>query len=322
MATKEFGRLKEVDLRAAWESEATDFTPWLAKEENLHLLGDTIGMDLELESQEKGVGPFRADLLCKDSSDGSWVLIENQLEKTNHTHLGQLITYAAGLNAVTIVWIAERFTEEHRAALDWMNEKTDEKIRLFGIEVKLFQIGNSAPAPRFEIISQPNDWTKTVQHSAEAGREVTEHKLLQQRFWQEFRQFMEEKESFVRCQKPSPQHWLTHSIGRAGFHLASILSMWNSVTDKKGAEIRTDLILNGPNAKADFAALDKQKEPIEKALGIKLAWHNPENKHMCRISARKDINFVDEKNWPECFKWLKENLEAMHKVFAPIIKTI
>jgi hypothetical protein len=322
MTTKEFGRLKEVDLRSAWESEATDFTPWLAKDENLRLLGDTIGIDLELESQEKGVGPFRADLLCKDSSDGSWVLIENQLEKTNHTHLGQLITYAAGLNAVTIVWIAERFTEEHRAALDWMNEKTDEKIRLFGIDVKLFQIGNSAPAPRFEIISQPNDWTKTVQHSAEAGREVTEHKLLQQRFWQEFRQFMEEKDSFVRCQKPAPQHWLTHSIGRSGFHLASILSMWNSVTDKKGAEIRTDLILNAPTAKADFAALERQKESIEKALGIKLAWHNPENKHMCRISARKDINFVDEKNWPECFKWLKENLEAMHKVFAPIIKTI
>ena len=94
------------------------------------------------------------------------------------------------------------------------------------------------------------------------------------------------------------------------------------MTDKKGAEIRTDLILNAPTAKADFASLERQKENIEKALGVKLAWHNPENKHMCRISARKDINFVDEKNWPECFKWLKENLEAMHKVFAPIIKTI
>ena len=322
MATKEFGRLKEMRLREAWESEATDFTPWLAKEENLRLLGDSIGIELELESQEKGVGPFRADILCKDTSDGSWVLIENQLEKTNHTHLGQLITYAAGLNAVTIVWISEKFTEEHRAALDWMNEKTDEKIRLFGIEVKLFQIGNSAPAPRFEIISQPNDWTKTVQHAAEAGREFTGHKLLQQKFWREFRQFMEEKESFVPCQKASPQHWLNHSIGRAGFHLASILSMWNSVTEKKGAEIRTDLILHGPSAKSDFAFLEKQKEHIEKALGMKLVWRNPENKHMCRISARKEINFVDEKNWPECFKWLKEHLEAMHKTLAPIIKTI
>ena len=303
MATKEFGRLKEVDLRAAWESEATDFTPWLAKEENLHLLGESIGIELELESQEKGVGPFRADILCKDTSDGSWVLIENQLEKTNHTHLGQLITYAAGLNAVTIVWISEKFTEEHRAALDWMNEKTDEKIRLFGIEVKLFQIGNSAPAPKFEIISQPNDWTKTVQHAAESGREFTDHKLLQQKFWREFRQFMEEKESFVRCQKASPQHWLNHSIGRSGFHLASILSMWNSVTEKKGAEIRSELYVTGASAKADFVALESQKSDIEKALGFPLFWHNPEN-------------------WPECFKWLKEHLEAMHKVFAPIIKTI
>ena len=322
MVTKEFGRLKEVDLRAAWESEATDFTPWLAKAENLRLLGDTIGIELELESQEKGVGPFRADILCKDTSDGSWVLIENQLEKTNHTHLGQLITYAAGLNAVTIVWISEKFTEEHRAALDWMNEKTDEKIRLFGIEVKVFQIGNSAPAPKFEIISQPNDWTKTVQHAAESGREFTDHKLLQQKFWREFRQFMEEKESFVRCQKASPQHWLNHSIGRSGFHLASILSMWNSVTEKKGAEIRSELYVTGASAKADFVALESQKSDIEKALGFPLFWHNPENKHMCRIYARKDINFVDEKNWPECFKWLKEHLEAMHKVLAPIIKAL
>jgi hypothetical protein len=322
MATKELGRLKEVSLREAWESEASDFTPWLAKEENLRLLGETIGIELELESQEKGVGPFRADLLCKDPSDGSWVLIENQLEKTNHTHLGQLITYAAGLNAVTIVWISEKFTEEHRAALDWMNEKTDEKIRLFGIEVKLFQIGNSPPAPRFEIISQPNDWTQTVQHSAESGREYSEHKLLQKKFWQEFRQFMEEKESFVRCQKPAPQHWLTSSIGRSGFHLASILSLWNSVTDKKGPEIRADLILNGPTAKEDFAALEKQKDAVEKALGTTLNWHNPENKHMCRVSARKDINFLDEKKWPECFEWLKQNLEAMHRVFGPRIKAL
>ena len=98
--------------------------------------------------------------------------------------------------------------------------------------------------------------------------------------------------------------------------------MWNSVTEKKGAEIRSELYVTGASAKADFVALESQKSDIEKALGFPLFWHNPENKHMCRIYARKDINFVDEKNWPECFKWLKEHLEAMHKVFAPIIKTI
>jgi len=122
------GRLEKIGLREVWLDEAADFTPWLARPENLRLLGETIGIVLECEAQEKEVGPFRADILCKDTTTGSWVLIENQLERTNHTHLGQLLTYAAGLDAVTIVWITQRFTEEHRAALDWLNEKTEEGI--------------------------------------------------------------------------------------------------------------------------------------------------------------------------------------------------
>ena len=154
MGTKTLGRLQKVELREAWTTESGDFTPWLAKEENLSLLGETIGIELELESQEKDVGPFRADILCKDTATDNWVLIENQLERTDHTHLGQLLTYAAGLNAVTIVWIAERFTAEHRAALDWLNEKTDEKINFFGLEIELWQIGDSPIAPKFNIISQ------------------------------------------------------------------------------------------------------------------------------------------------------------------------
>ena len=112
------GKLEKVDLREIWNTEASDFTPWLAREENIEELGKEIGIELEVEGTEKDVGPFRADILCKDTIDGHWVLIENQLEKTDHTHLGQLLTYAAGLNAVTIVWIADRFTDEHRAALD------------------------------------------------------------------------------------------------------------------------------------------------------------------------------------------------------------
>src|ERR1041385_6781542 len=108
------GRLERVDLREIWQSESGNFTPWLALKENLDLLGDTLGIDLQFEAQEKGVGPYRADIVCKDTSDDSWVLIENQLEVTDHLHLGQILTYAAGLGAVTVVWISQRFTDEHR----------------------------------------------------------------------------------------------------------------------------------------------------------------------------------------------------------------
>jgi len=135
MANNNLGRLEAVDLRNIWTSEAGEFTPWLAEENNLALLGETIGIELELEAQEKNVGPFRADILCKDTANGHWVLIENQLERTDHTHLGQLMTYAAGLKAVTIVWIAHHFTEEHRAALDWLNEITDDRFNFFGLEI-------------------------------------------------------------------------------------------------------------------------------------------------------------------------------------------
>jgi hypothetical protein len=226
MSTKNLGRLEKVTLREAWFSECNDFTPWLAEEENLKLLGETIGIELELESKEKDVGPFRADILCKDTANDSWVLIENQLERTDHSHLGQLITYASGLNAVTIVWIAERFTEEHRAAMDWLNERTDEKINLFGLEIELWRIGDSPIAPKFNIISQPNDWARTVQQAAAAtGGEVSEHKQLQLKFWTAFRDYMEEKGSFVRCQK------LYRSIGQITQSAAPgfILLLWFQV---------------------------------------------------------------------------------------------
>ena len=146
-----------LSLRDLWKHEERDFTPWLAQEDNIALLGETIGIDLEVEAQEKNVGPFRADILCKDTVTNHWVLIENQLTRTDHTHLGQLLTYAAGLNAVSIVWLAERFSEEHRATLDWLNEITDERFNFFGLEVELWRIGKSPIAPKFNIVCKPND---------------------------------------------------------------------------------------------------------------------------------------------------------------------
>jgi len=321
MNAKTLGRLEKVGLREAWISESGDFTPWLAQETNLSLLGETIGLDLELESQEKEVGPFRADILCKDTASNSWVLIENQLECTDHSHLGQLLTYAAGLNAVTIVWIAEKFTDEHRATLDWLNERTDEKINLFGLEIELWRIGDSAIAPKFNIISQPNDWARAVQQAAERG-EISEHEQHQINFWTAFKRYMEEKGSSIRCQKPAPQTWMNHAIGRSGVHLASIISLFNSETNLKEPEIRAELYLYGANAKREFAGLQAQKEQIEAALGFPLTWHNPENKAACRLYTRQNADFLNESLWPEQFEWLRQRQEIMHKIFSPIMKSL
>ncbi len=181
MVDQDLGRLNKVDdLRKVWSNEVNDFTPWLALEENLYILSETLGIELELEAQEKGVGQFRADILCKDTS-GAWVLVENQLERTDHGHLGQLLTYASGLEAVTVVWIAAHFTDEHRSTLDWLNKITDESYRFFGLEVELWQIDDSPMAPKFNVVSTPNDWSRSFGRAARAVDEsnLSAKKLIQ-----------------------------------------------------------------------------------------------------------------------------------------------
>lgn len=220
------GRLEKTDLRDAWASEPDDFTPWLAKPENLELLGQAIGIELELEAQEKLVGPFRADILCKDINSNQWVLIENQLERTDHSHLGQLLTYAAGLNAVTIVWIAERFTEEHRAALDWLNAITDESINFFGLEIELWRIADSLMAPKFNAVSKPNNWSKTV---SEGTRRLetsayTKTQQLQLTYWTDLKDLLQQQNSSVHINKSQPQQWWYFALGRADFKLVAFVN--------------------------------------------------------------------------------------------------
>ncbi len=319
------GRLEQVDLRNIWSSESEQFTPWLAQEENLKLLGNAIGIELELEAQEKNVGPFRADILCKDTATDQWVLIENQLEKTDHTHLGQLLTYASGLKAVTVVWIAKRFTEEHRATLDWLNEITDEHFNFFGLEVELWRIGNSPVAPKFNIVSKPNDWSKTVTVGATEVRNtaLTDKKILQRDFWSAFTDYAREQNSNIKTTKPLPQHWMNIAIGRSGIKLAAIASLWDSITESFSSnELRTELVLDDRNSKNYFKQLEAEKEIIEKEIGEPLTWHNSPDTRSCRIYIRKSTNIHDRNKWHEQHAWLLEKLELFYKVFSKRVRKL
>lgn len=311
----QLGRLERVDLREVWENEAENFTPWLAREENIALLGDAIDLVLEVEAKEKYVGPFRADILCKDTATGNWVLIENQLERTDHGHLGQLLTYAAGLQAVTIVWIAQRFTEEHRATLDWLNEITDDRFNFFGLEIELWRIGSSSVAPKFNVVCKPNDWSKTVAAGAAQLEKdsLTETKQLQLDFWTAFRSHVEEHSDRVKATKPLAQHWMNIALGRSGFKLSAVALV---------EELRAEAVLEShlPDAKAQFARLEAQKGPIEAEMGEPLTWHNPPNKQMCRIYLQRQAQLSDQSKWPEYQGWLLQKLEALHRIFAPRIK--
>ncbi|WP_347267330.1 DUF4268 domain-containing protein [Paracoccus sp. (in: a-proteobacteria)] len=315
-----FGRLERVDLRAAWASEPQHFTPWLAQEENLALLGETLGIELELEAQERAVGPFRADILCKDMADGSWVLIENQLERTDHTHLGQLLTYAAGLQAVTIIWIASRFADEHRAACDWLNEITSENIRIFALEVELWRIGPSPVAPKFNIVSKPNDWSTAVALGRKGIEEgaVSELKAGYLGFWQAFNERLSAASRTIRPRKPAPKQWMDYSAGKTGVTIRLELT-------ERTRRLRVSLYLNAsdPLPSIWFARLEAERAQIEAEIGASLDWDPMPNRQSARIGLTlTDADPTDEADWPRQHDWLLVQLLAFDRVFRPRVSRL
>lgn len=319
MSTYDLGKLVRIDLRDIWISESSHFTPWLAREENLLILGETLGLDLILEAQEKPVGPFRADILCKDIGTNAWVLIENQLERTDHSHLGQLLTYASGLEAVTIVWIAARFTEEHRSTLDWLNRITDETFRFFGVEVELWKIGESPAAPRFNIVSKPNNWNKLVAQAARAidDAEPTSTKALQLAYWSALGDVLMEKGGpLARERKPQPQPWMSYSIGRSGFGVSAAM-----VRPKR--LVRVELYISNVNAKAFFHLLYEQKSEIEAELGYTLDWDElPEGRDTRISTPLNDTDPEDRADWPRQHDWLAGRLGEFYRVFVNRVKRL
>lgn len=317
MSNDALGRLSSVDLNEIWKHEASDFTPWLAQEENLAVLAATLGIDLELEAAERAVGPFRADILCRDTGSNAWVLVENQLRRTDHNHLGQLLTYASGLEAVTIVWIASSFTEEHRATLDWLNRITDKGFNFFGLEVELWRIGNSPAAPKFNIVSKPNDWSQWVAQAARTidEAELSDTRVMQRTYWEALHAVLRTIDGPVSGnRKPQPQSWMGYSIGRSNIQLSAVMIRW----DRK---IRSELYLSGPNAKAFFHLLREQREGIEHELEYSLQWEELPDGQDSRIAVYlDDVDPEDEKDWSRQHEWLAGRLNDLHRVFGSRVR--
>lgn len=313
MNDRDLGRLERVvDIRGIWADEAKDFTPWLAQPENLEVLGNTLGLELETEAEEKNIGRYRADILCRKTGSDDWVLIENQLEGTNHTHLGQLLTYAAGLRAVTVVWIAKSFTEEHRAALDWLNEVTDKKTHFFGLEIELWRIGESRPAPKFNVVSKPNDWSHEVAREA-GGAPPTEKQKKQRKkqeaYWAALHEKLNEVgESVLGNRKPQPDSWMDyHGVGPKFCLRATMTPSRDRITTR----------LAGPNVKAFFSLLESQRAEIEQEVESPLEWEDYRIVHPL-----DNVDPFDEKDWPRQHEWLAHSLNAMHRAFAPRIRNL
>jgi len=313
MKKKPLGRLEKVDLEREWQNEATEFTPWLASEEGISLLGDAIGLDdLELEGTEANVGPFRADILCRNTADDTMVLVENQIKRTDHNHLGQLLTYASGLDAVTIVWIAQRFTEEHRAALDWLNRITDDGFHFFGFEIELWRIGNSRLAPKLNTVVKPNDWSKTVKTAARAdGYSEGTQRLID--YWISLGEFIQEQGAPFKPPPLNTNAFRGWGLGRTGTGL---------VVAVNSSETKVFIDVNKQKRPSWYRQIESYKDRIEAAVGVEMEWAEDDTPRLARIRTTHPIGTGQPEKWPEVHAWTLETMSSLAKVYRPIIANL
>lgn len=306
---KNLATLKKIDLRDVWGHEAFGFTRWLSEPDNLTLLSDEIGVEIKLVQTEANVGRFNVDILAEEENSGRKIIIENQLEDTNHDHLGKIITYASGYDAEIIIWIVRDFREEHQKAIDWLNEHTDENISFFLIKVELWQIEDSKPAPKFDIVVSPNEWAKTIKNTTASG-ELTNTKLQQLEFWTKFKAFVLNKDTKISLQSPRPQHWYDVSMGTSISHVGLTV---NTRENLIGCELYI------PDNKDLFNYLMENKSQIEQELGERCDWVSAAKASMIKI--KKSVNgLFNQEESIAIYSWLYEKTLSFQKVFGKYIR--
>ena len=296
--------LKEItDLRSIWPHEALNFTPWVA--ENVDLLADAVGLDITVDETESSVGDFNVDIYASETGTDRKIIIENQLEDTDHDHLGKLITYASGKGADVVIWVVKHAREEHKAAVEWLNNHTDDKIGFFLCEIKLFQIGDSQIAPAFTVVERPNDWTKEIRKTASANS--TQQQRLE--YWQAFNDYAFSDANFSRIfnkRKPTTDHWMDFSIGSSACHIAV-----SQIQKRKAVDV--ELYIN--DDKELFKSLFAHKDEIEKNMEMELEWKELPERKASRILIEKTVDLDDRATWPEQFDYIMDTCIKMKRAF-------
>lgn len=318
MTTPNLAKIERVGLREAWPNEARNFTPWLA--DNIAELGEALGMDLELQQTEASVGGYSLDVLATDLNQNRPVIIENQLEATNHAHLGQLLTYAAGYDANVIVWLTREFRDEHRQALDWLNQRTGEDTEFFGVVVELFKIGTSPYAPHFKVVATPNEWRKSRVRSKQDSLSPRDELSLDFRL--SLFEKMQENGIFartIRSQSPARYIIIEHVISRAWY-----AAIWHG--GKPGLELYVDKRGDeGPQwNQRIFEALERDRGSIEVVLADSkldewVAWEPAAGrKRHTRVAIYRNGDvFQDTEAWPEFQDWMIQKLHKFRQVITP-----
>lgn len=301
---------KQISPRKMWPNEALNFTPWLA--ENIAELGEKIGMELEVVGQEVSVGPYSADILAKDIDTDAYVVIENQLEKTNHDHLGKSITYASALNAKTIVWIATDFTEEHKKALDWLNDNTNEDLAFWGIQLELWQISEETASMRLNIVSRPSTSVKTIKSKT---NNESESRVIQLEFWTKFREKLLATKKIPSLQTPQPHYWFDVRIGRSNILLSNTCSPQKNMVGVR-LYIRSNVV------DVYYPALEAKKDEINKALGCEPTWNPNQDARDKTIAISYNTDLTDPEKREDALNWLVEQTLIFHRVFSKEVKAI
>lgn len=303
-----FGSLKRVELRSVWRNEAQDFTPWLAR--NIGELGKTLGMELELLQREASIGDFSLDLLARDLGTGHVVVIENQLGATDHDHLGKLLTYAAGLDASTVIWIAESIREEHRQAIEWLNQRTDPESYFFGIVVEVLQIDDSRPAFNFKPVAFPNEWQKGQRRRPERG--VSPRAEAYREYFQELIDELREKHGFTSARVGQPQNWYSFASGFSG--------VTYSASFAQGGRVRVEVYIDVGDVEENkrlFDWLAEDREGIEGGYGQPLDWERLNDRRAARIAVYCPGSIEDnDMALLEIRAWMIDQLLQMKKVFS------
>ena len=305
----QLGKLQKVDLRSVWKHEATDFSAWLVQPENLDALAEQLGIEIEAIGTEVSVGRFKIDILAKEPNTNEQIIIENQLEPTNHDHLGKVITYAAGLDARYLIWIVKDILPEHLKAIEWLNEHLDEAIRCFLIRIEVWQIGDSRPAPRFEVISVKNDWVASLKKSATPSG-FSPLKMRQQEFWVEFCNYVRKCDPNIKMHKPAPQHWLNFSMGNSIAHIALTI---NTQKNRLGAELYIS------DNKTLYSYLRDNEDELKTQLGESIDWFEANVAAGMNLFYPVDDVFSESRK-EEYFDWLYGNVLNFKRVFAPYIQ--
>ena len=292
----ELGRLEEVKIRAVWTHEARDFTPWLLN--NQAELGQALGVDIDLESAEYPVGGFAVDLVGRDLTNNSVLVVENQLESTDHPHLGQIITYAAGTDAATVVWLARSFREEHRQALEWLNEQTREDTRFFGIEIRVVRIGSSPPAPLLDVVVKPNYWKKTVRGATQA-QTLGGKAAAYENFWTRYiERVQKEHAGWTNARRAGRDSWMSQPSGIPGTYI--------SVCFGAGGKLRHELYIDNGDRQQNEELLDyhlERREALEAAYGSELDFQRLEGRRACRMADHGIGDVTDEERHDEFVDW-------------------